>query len=108
MAESTAIVPTANSFNVGSLWGEAKDLIKFGVAAKFAPQSLSNQQITPATPSTAQGHTIADALAPLAAVYAADQAVKRTNENPPYVVYTFLGFIVLGAGLYLYRPVRGK
>jgi hypothetical protein len=106
MAESTAIVPTANSFNVASLWGETKDLIKFGVAAKYAPQSLSNQQNTPATPTAAQGHTIADALAPLAAVYAADQAVKRTNKNPPYVIYTLLGFVVVGTGLYLYRPVR--
>lgn len=105
MAESTAIVPTANSFNVGSLWGEAKDLIKFGVAAKYAPQSLSNQQNTPATP-TAQGQTIGDALAPLAAVYAADQAIKRTNKNPPYILYIGLGFLTVGGIAFLYRPVR--
>lgn len=100
-----------NKETLGSVWGELKDVGKFVIAAKnnYNPNPPSNQTASePATQPTSGGKTIGDALAPLVSVFAADQAIKRTNENPPYVVFALIGCVLLGTGLFLYRPVRGK
>lgn len=88
----------------GNVWGEAKDLAKFYTAAKLAPGSLTSAPVTPQTPTTPEASKgIADVLQPIAAVYAADQAIKRTNANPPYMIYTLLGFGVLTLYIVLNR-----
>lgn len=105
---TTSPAAASSGFSLGNAWGEVKDLAKFYTAAKYAPGSLTSAPVTPTTPSSPEaGKSLGDALAPIAAVFAADEAVKRTNKNPPYMIYTL---IVLGlAGVYIVvnRPVRG-
>lgn len=82
-----------SGWNAGRVWGEVKDMAKFYTAAKYAPGSLTSAPVTPTTPSAPEaGKSLGDALAPVAAVFAANEANKNLNKNQPIWLYALLGF----------------